>query len=365
MIYKLIINLMLLINIYIYGMFNIDLFKVRHEIVIILLCISVSFYMYYLLKKKEEKLLLINIIYLIGVICIYPPTIVIVSSMITEYIVTNKYKSGYITSSILFYLIAITKLHIDYHFVFLGIMASVFVYGISKYEGKLKNLEKVNYKLKAEKFDLEEQRKLDNRMAYDNIEAIKVEERNEISQKLHDKIGHTLAGSIMQLEALKIIINNDKDKGLLIIDNVTNNLRDGMDDIRQTLRMIKPNQSEINIQNLKLLLDDFSNKSNIQTDLKIEGDLSEINMIYWKSIIDCIREILTNTIKYSNGDLFKIEISVLNKIIRVYTKDNGYYKGTIKKGMGLIGIEERIINLNGNVSFSNDDGFSNLIILKR
>lgn len=150
-----------------------------------------------------------------------------------------------------------------------------------------------------------------------------------------------------------------------MLDNIIDNLRDGMDDIINTLRKIKPEQGQINISNLRLVLEKFTNKCNIDTNLKIEGDLNEINLVYWRSIIECINEVLTNSMKYSNGDLINIEISVLNKIIRLYIKDNGCYQGDIKKGMGLLGIEERIVNLGGDVYFNNEDSFSNLIILKR
>lgn len=365
MIYKIIINIILVLNIFIYKMDNLDLYKISHEMLVILLCASLSFYMYYVLKIKDKKLLLVNIIYMMGVSYLYPPAIVIVGSMWIEYIVSNKCGNGYILTLVVILLTTISKLQLDYNQVFLGTIACIFIYSILKYEEQIEKLEQYNYDLKDRNYALEERSKLENRTSYKNIESIKIEERNIISQKLHDKIGHTLAGSIMQLEALKIIINSDKDKGLIMIDSITNNLRDGMDDIRQTLRMIKPNQSDINIKTLKKLLDEFSSKSNIKTSLKIEGDLNEINLVYWKAIIESIREILTNTIKYCNGDRINVEISVLNKIIRVHTKDNGLYKGIIKKGMGLIGIEERIINLNGNVYFSNEDGFSNLIIFKR
>ncbi|MEG0909707.1 MAG: histidine kinase, partial [Bacilli bacterium] len=339
--------------------------KIRYPIIMVMICISLSLYMYYTIKKKDIKLLLINIIYMIGVTYVYPPSILILASMITEYVVIKKYNETYAIGIIFICVFATIKLGINYTNIFLGLLGSIFIYNIVNYEEKLFKLEKSNYDLKEKNYDLEERRKLENKNNYQSMEAIKIEERNIISQKLHDKIGHTLAGSIMQLEALKIIINADKDKGISMLDSIIDNLRNGMDDIRYTLKMIKPAQSEMSINNLKHMLDEFSEKSNIKTNLNIEGDLNEINLVYWKALIDCGREILTNTIKYSNGDVLNVHISVLNKIIRLHIKDNGIYKNKMKKGMGLLGIEERIVNLGGDVYFNNEDGFSNLIILKR
>ena len=40
-------------------------------------------------------------------------------------------------------------------------------------------------------------RRIDNKINCQNLESIKIKERNVIFQKLHDKIGHTLAGIIL------------------------------------------------------------------------------------------------------------------------------------------------------------------------
>lgn len=364
MILRIIVNIILAVDIFLYGMEN-DIYfdKVSYPICIALISISLSVYMLYIIKFKNSKILLGNILYMIIVTYLYPPSLVILTYMITEYIQVKGYKGRYILLSV--YTILSIKIGLNYTHIFIGIVASIFTYEIMRYKQKILKLERINYDLKEKNYNIEEIRKKENRISHQNVEAIKIEERNMISQKLHDNIGHTLAGSIMQLEALKIVIVNDREKGNEMLENIITNLRNGMDDIRQILRKIKPNQSQVNINNLRLMLEEFSNKSNIITKLNIEGDLNEINLVYWKAIIECCSEILTNSMKYSNGELINIDISVLNKIIRLHIKDNGYYQSEIKKGMGLLGIEERIVNLGGDIYFNNEDGFSNLIILKR
>ncbi|WP_195940071.1 sensor histidine kinase [Romboutsia sp. 1001713B170131_170501_G6] len=364
MILRIIVNIILAVDIFLYGMEN-DIYfdKVSYPICIALISISLSVYMLYIIKFKNIKILLGNILYMIIVTYLYPPSLAILTYMITEYIQVKGYKGRYILLSV--YTILSIKIGLNYTHIFIGIVASIFTYEIMRYKQKILKLERSNYDLKEKNYKIEEIRKKENRISHQNVEAIKIEERNMISQKLHDNIGHTLAGSIMQLEALKIVIVNDREKGNEMLENIITNLRNGMDDIRKTLRKIKPNQSQVNINNLRLMLEEFSNKSKIITKLNIEGDLNEINLVYWKAIIECCSEILTNSMKYSNGELINIDISVLNKIIRLHIKDNGYYQGEIKKGMGLLGIEERIINLGGDIYFNNEDGFSNLIILKR
>lgn len=366
MMYKIILNLIISINIFIYGLDN-ELFfnKISYEIVAVLICINLSLYMLYIIKIKNENILFLNIIFMLIVTYFYNPCIIIFTMLSVEYILAKKYNMIYIYILLLIYSLSSIKINLGYTNIFLGFIGCMFIYSIIRDERKVKKLEKFNYELKDKNFYLEDRRKEENKINYNSIESIKFEERNNISQKLHDNIGHTLAGSIMQLEALKIIIKKDEEKGLLILDNIIENLRKGMDDIRYTLKKIKPNVEELNINKLNIMIDEFSNKTNIKTNLKLEGDLEEINLVYWRNILECMSEIFTNSIKYCNGNLITIHISVFNKIIRIHIKDNGNYEGKIKKGMGLMGIEERIVNLGGNVYFNNEDGFSNLIILRR
>ena len=81
-------------------------------------------------------------------------------------------------------------MNLDYTNIFLGVVSYIFIYEIINYQQKVFKLEKYN-------FDLEERRRIDNKINCQNLESIKIEERNVIFQKLHDKIGHILAGIIL------------------------------------------------------------------------------------------------------------------------------------------------------------------------
>lgn len=369
MILKIIINLILGLNVFFYAIEEKKyLEKLNAPIILTIICISLALYILSnlnFMKKNKLKILLLNLVYMSIASYEFLPLSILIGPIAVEFMETKEYDNFYVYLITLILFIVQIKIDISYTLISMGIIGSMFIYENMKNERKIKIVEKVNYNLREKIFNLEENKRLENKANYHNIEAIKVEERNIISQKLHDKIGHVIAGSIMQLEALKIIIDNDREKGIIMLDSITNNLRQGMDDIRATLRKIKPENTEIGVNNLKSTLDKFSKEYKIENRITFEGDINEINFVYWKVILDCVKESLTNIIKHSNADLLNIDISVLNKIIRIHIKDNGSKVKNIKKGMGLLGIEERIVNINGNVYFNNEDGFSILIILKR
>ncbi len=198
MIFKIIINIILAINVFLYGMDNQHYFnKVSYPIIITLISVSLSLYIFYSIKYKEEKILLLNIIYILLVSYIYPPSFILAIYMIIEYIEVRNYNKLNTALVIFMYIFISIKVNLDYTNIFLGLVFYISTYEIINYQQKVFKLEKYNFDLKEKNFGLEEIRRIDNKINYQNLESIKIEERNVISQKFHDKIDHILAGIIL------------------------------------------------------------------------------------------------------------------------------------------------------------------------
>lgn len=190
-----------------------------------------------------------------------------------------------------------------------------------------------------------------------------LEERNKISQKIHDNIGHTISGSLMQLEAAKVLIYKDKDGAQKLIQNAIDVLRDGHESIRIALRNIKPPVEQMGINRVKLIIDEFKVKSRIETILVYNGSLDRITYTQWNIIIENIKEALTNALRHAKASKVTVSIDVLNKYIKTEIKDNGIGAYTIKKGLGLRGIEERCESMGGKVIIDGSRGFSVIFLL--
>lgn len=191
----------------------------------------------------------------------------------------------------------------------------------------------------------------------------RLEERNKLSQEIHDKIGHSLSGSIIQLEAAKLFLNKDNKKTEEIIEKVIGILRSGTESIRASLKNIKPPQEQIGINRLKILLEEFSVNNNIKTTLVHCGNLEVISIVQWKIICDNISESLTNILKYSKASFVSVNIQVLPKFIKAEIKDNGVGSANIKKSLGIIGMEERCSSVGGKLIVDGSTGFSVISLL--
>ena len=208
-------------------------------------------------------------------------------------------------------------------------------------------------------------KKISNQEDYENqvVYLTKLEERNKIAQEIHDKIGHTISGSIMQLEAASLLLNKDPEKTEKMMRSSIENLREGLEGIRKTLRRTKPEREQLGINRIKYITDSFMRSTGINVSLNYKGNMDDINFFYWKSINESIKECLTNSSKYSKCRNIKVNIEVLNKFIKAEVKDDGIGQENIKKGMGIKGIEERIEELDGKVIVDGSEGFSVILLI--
>lgn len=190
-----------------------------------------------------------------------------------------------------------------------------------------------------------------------------LEERNKIAQQLHDKLGHTVSGSLMQLEAAKLVMESDIETSKAMIQNSIDALRVGMENIRQSLRNLKPPPEQVGVNRIKMMLDDFLMKSGIKSVLIYNGSIDLISYTQWNIFYENLAESLTNIVKYSHASSITVNIEVLNKFIKMEVRDNGIGALDIKKGLGIIGMEERAGNIGGKIIVDGSRGFSIITLL--
>jgi len=230
-------------------------------------------------------------------------------------------------------------------------MGVIFTEKLTKYE---KNMDKMRKNLQKLSRSLNENQEYIRQSEY----TFKLEERNRLSQEIHDKVGHSMTGALIQMEASKRLMCINQEKATELLQNAINISKEGIESIRITLKNIKPPTEQMGIHRMKLLIDEFASKHELATSFVYKGNLEVIAPIHWKIIQENITEALTNTLKYSEATHISVDLNVLNKLIRVEVKDNGKGAEKVKKGLGIRGMEERTAAINGKVIVDGTNGFS-------
>jgi signal transduction histidine kinase len=188
--------------------------------------------------------------------------------------------------------------------------------------------------------------------------TIKLEERNRLSQQIHDDVGHSMAGALIQMEASRRLLDSDRAKASELLGNAISISKEGLERIRLTLKDMKPKSEELGINRLRLFVDELQANQTISATLSHEGNLDVITPIQWRIIHKNATESVTNTLKYGNATAIHIEVRVLNKFIKAVFADNGVGTDKVVKGLGMIGMEERAAAAGGTVIVDGTKGFS-------
>lgn len=229
---------------------------------------------------------------------------------------------------------------------------------ISYLESQWENNRKIAYVLDSKIKSME-------KYTYQEKENIKLQERNDLAGKMHDRIGHTISAAILQLEALSIIVKKDSNvRAVEITNNISRLLRKGIDEIRATIRNVKPASEELGINKIKILLEEKVKNTDLKYYITSQGNIDIINTYQWKLIVEAIRELSTNSLKYSKGNIISVNIETFNKVIKVEFKDNGVGCKKIVKGVGLQSLEEKLVSVDGRLILEGSKGFIAIIILK-
>lgn len=184
-----------------------------------------------------------------------------------------------------------------------------------------------------------------------------LEERAELSQTLHDKLGHNINGSVYQLEAVKVLMEKEPETSKKMIQAVIDQLRSGMDEIRAILRKERPKKYKLAILQLEKLCEDCRLKG-VEAELVTEGELKEIPERYLEVILDNAYEAVSNSLKYAKCSKIKISVHVLNRVVRCSISDNGAGCSEVIDGMGISGMRKRVREVNGILDFETEAGFA-------
>ncbi|EUJ21353.1 sensor histidine kinase [Listeria aquatica] len=186
---------------------------------------------------------------------------------------------------------------------------------------------------------------------------IQLEERNALSHRIHDELGHSLSGGLIQLEAAKLILQKDSQKAEELLTNAIQINQAGIESIRETLKEIKPPQESLGVTRLKQELKQFEMDYHIRSFLEARGVLEKITPPIWHCLQQNLTEGLTNILKHAEPVKVSVRLVVLNKFIRFEIQNDGKAPEQFTKSLGLVGMEERAAKLGGSVTFRAKNGF--------
>lgn len=183
-----------------------------------------------------------------------------------------------------------------------------------------------------------------------------VEERNRIARDIHDGLGASLSGVIIQAEYLLTLTKKDPE-----LQNEVKELKTGaeeaIDEVRRALSMWR--DDFILVPQLENMCTTFTSRHKIPVELKIEGQPRELAELQELGIFRILQECLTNIAKHAGAKKVVVSVSFGTDLIQVSIVDDGAGfdpSKTPKNHYGLINMKERARKANGEVAIESAPG---------
>lgn len=180
---------------------------------------------------------------------------------------------------------------------------------------------------------------------------------NYIARELHDVIGHALVLTIKLCESSKLDLVDDHSMAVNHMEYAVSAVKDGFKELKKTV--IKDNNNSYTSLYLEKQLQEMIGKvDGIKVKIKFyfRGNEFIIEERKVEATIRIVQEGMTNALKYSEADTIIISVDVAKDGIRIYVVDNGIGCEKFTKGNGIKGMEQRIFDLNGEVTYDYGKG---------
>ncbi|MHC0037773.1 sensor histidine kinase [Pseudoneobacillus sp. C159] len=175
-----------------------------------------------------------------------------------------------------------------------------------------------------------------------------LEERNRVSQDLHDTVGHIFTSVITSLDALPFIMKADQKEAESSIKEISNLARKGLDDVRRTIHQISPLEDHQPLSlSYQQVIDEFILHTGTDVEFLIEGKERELGERVKYTCIRCLQEGLTNAKRHGLATEIFVKMTYHEDEFVLQIKDNGIGTDSLHLGFGLQTMKDRISSLSG------------------
>jgi Signal transduction histidine kinase len=227
-------------------------------------------------------------------------------------------------------------------------------------------IEALYVQLQTRNHELEEARRTALDYASKVQELAQMEERNRIAHDLHDELGHRLIRLKMMLEAA-VRIDGGRGEAMDLVREVRDQLAGAMDALRSTVRRLKPAEAARSEYSLETLIGELAGAVGAAVRFRAVGAPwplypSDAIVLYRNA-----QEAVTNALRHGEATEVSVELEYAPEELRMTVSNNGALPegGVIRKGLGLIGMEERARLAGGRLEMVAGERFAVRTILPR
>jgi signal transduction histidine kinase len=190
-------------------------------------------------------------------------------------------------------------------------------------------------------------------------------ERRAISRELHDEIGQALGAMLVDIARLAHTTSPERPEVRTQLDNLKSVAERTFQSVRNIALLLRP--SMLDDLGLAAALDwqgrELSRRSQIEVSVDSDAVPEDLPDEYRICIYRLVQEALNNAVKHSGARNAKVVVERSEKSMKVQVSDDGRGFDAAKlRGLGILGMEERVKRLGGTLRIESEPGHGSSVI---
>ena len=189
-------------------------------------------------------------------------------------------------------------------------------------------------------------------------ELATTKERNRLAREIHDSLGHYLTVVNVQIGAARTILEQDRPRALDHLSKAQALTQEGLAEVRHSVAALRasPTESGPLPQALAKLAEQW-NAAGLSAKFAVAGTIRPLTPQANLTLYRAAQEALTNVGKHAHATSVDLHLDYRDTdSVHLSVKDDGVGSDNSEGGFGLLGVRERVQQLNGAVRVLTDLG---------
>lgn len=192
--------------------------------------------------------------------------------------------------------------------------------------------------------------------AFELERMTEVRERNRLAREIHDTLGHTLTGIIMGSDAGLALFDAAPEEAKKRIQVVAQAARDGLNDVRRSIKALRPDALENTslAEALETLITNFKAATSAEVFYDQQAGPLAFAQDEEDTLYRVVQESMTNAVRHGHATEIHISLTRRDNLLTIDVRDNGLGGGEeVQEGFSLRHMRERLELLGGSLTFGN------------
>ncbi len=190
-------------------------------------------------------------------------------------------------------------------------------------------------------------------------------ERRRLSRELHDEVGQVLSAMVLTLENIRLsITENNLHKAFQELAALQDMITRNVSVIRNISLLLRPTMLDDLglLPALRWLAREVTRAGNIQVNVAAGEFPDELPEEHRTCVYRAVQEAVRNATRHSNARQVRIYVAEEHGWLRVSVQDDGKgFDPSQEKGLGMLGMEERVTRLGGLLSVGSERGRGTMV----